>query len=176
MPEASRASRARAVAMRAAYAALALLLPGCEGLFTGERATVEPLAESADGSFAPVRLQLDPSMNPLAFNLRGSTVATPIEAGRYNSYRATLLLDGAPVATGQFNVNNRGSDESPQGESFAVTMLIASVPQAGEYELRIQAAQPKEITIESPQLEVRRKVELPPGASGASGATQPRSP
>ncbi|MCC7079711.1 MAG: hypothetical protein IT530_03485 [Burkholderiales bacterium] len=43
-------------------------------------------------------------------------------------------------------------------------MLVVSVPQRGSYELHILVAKPKEITIESPKLEVRRNVELPPGA------------
>jgi hypothetical protein len=38
-------------------------------------------------------------------------------------------------------------------------MLIVSVPRAGDYALSIQVAKPKEITIESPRLEVRRNVE-----------------
>ena len=139
--------------------AAVLVLAGCEGLFTGSRDSVHPLTQDADGSFAAVRLTLDPQMNPIAFNLKGSTVASLPESGRWNSYRATLLLNGAPIATGNFNVNNRGDKDTAEGGGFAATMLIVSVPQAGEYELSVQVAKPKEITIESAQLEVRRNVE-----------------
>ena len=146
--------------LRYACALLAVfVLAGCEGLFTGSRESVQPLAQAEDGSFAAVRLTLDPQMNPMAFNLKGSTVASLPESGRWNSYRASLLLDGAPIATGSFNVNNRGDKDTAEGGSFATTMMIVSVPQAGEYELSIQVAKPKEITIESPQLEIRRNVE-----------------
>lgn len=140
------------------------LLAGCEGLFTGEAETVHVLTQAEDGSFAPVRVALDPEMNPVAFNLQGSTVASPAESGRWNSYRASLLLDGAPIATGSFNVNNAGIDQMPQGGAFAKTMLIVSVPRAGEYELSIVVAKPREITIESPRLEVRRNIQLPDDA------------
>ncbi|MPZ42710.1 MAG: hypothetical protein GEV05_04745 [Betaproteobacteria bacterium] len=148
---------------RLACAALVLLLAGCEGLFTGARESVHTLMQGDDGSFAPVRLDLDPDMNPIAFNLRGTTVAAYAEMDRWNSYRATLSLDGAPIATGSFNINNPGTNQMPQGGDFAHTMLIVSVPQAGNYELSVLVAKPKEITIESPRLEVRRNVELPPG-------------
>jgi hypothetical protein len=149
-----------------ACAALLFMLGGCEGLFTGERESKHTLTQNEDGSFAPVRLDLDPSMNPIAFNLRGSTVAAHAEMDRWNSYRATLSLDGAPVATGSFNINNPGTNQMPQGGAFAHTMLIVSVPQTGSYELSIMVAKPKEITIESPTLEVRRNVELPPSTKG----------
>ena len=158
------ASRNRgSIGARLACAALALLLGGCEGLFTGSRESVHTLTQGGDGSFAPVRLDLNPDMNPIAFNLRGSTVALDAEMDRWNSYRATLSLDGAPIATGSFNINNPGTNQVPQGGDFAHTMLVVKVPQAGNYELSIMVAKPKEITIETPKLEVRRNVELPPG-------------
>lgn len=138
------------------------VLTACEGLFTGTRATTQPLVEQEDGSFAPVKLQLTPEMNPIAFNLRGSTLASHTEGQRWNSYRATLSLNGAPIAAGSVNINNTGSSESPEGNAFAHTMLVASVPQAGEYELTIALARPKEITIETPELEVRRNVQPGP--------------
>jgi hypothetical protein len=147
---------------RLACCALIFLLGGCEGLFTGSRESVHDLAQGDDGSFAPVKLDLNPDMNPVAFNLRGSTLASHTEMDRWNSYRATLSLNGAPIATGSFNINNPGTNQMPQGGDFAHTMLIVSVPQAGNYELSIMVAKPKEITIESPKLEVRRNVELPP--------------
>jgi hypothetical protein len=141
--------------------AAALAAAGCEGLFTGTRESAHALSQSADGSFAPVRLELNPEMNPIAFNLRGATVAAQAESGRWNSYRATLALHGAPIATVSFNVNNRGTSAHEEGGDFATTMLIVSVPQAGEYELSIVVARPKEITIESARLEVRRNTKPP---------------
>ena len=154
--------------MRTRHRRLAALLltatlaaAGCEGLFTGTRDSVHALSESADGSFAPVRLELNPDMNPIALNLRGTTIASQAESGRWNSYRATLALNGAPIATGSFNVNNRGTSVHEEGGDFATTMLIVSVPQTGEYELSIIVAKPKEITIESPRLEVRRNTKPP---------------
>ena len=110
--------------------AAAVFLAACEGLFTGARESIHPLTQQQDGGFAPVRITLDPEMNPIAFNLKGATLDSPSEAGRWNAYRATLLSDGAAVATGQFNVNNTGTDQMPQGGAFATTMLIASVPRA----------------------------------------------
>jgi hypothetical protein len=152
-------ARQRAVA---AAAAAILVLSGCEGLFTGERESVQALTERTDGSFQPVHLELAPAMNPIAFNLKGSTVAHFAESGRWNAYRATLSLDGTPVASGRFNVNNPGTRETEEGGEFATTMLFASVPRDARYELAIEPLQPKEITIESPRLEVRRNTELPP--------------
>jgi hypothetical protein len=150
----------------AALGALVLLsVAGCEGLFTGERESVHSLSVREDGSFAPVRLQLAPAMNPIAFNLKGSTIAHYAESGRWNAYRVTLSLDGAPVAIGRFNVNNRGTREIEEGGEFATTMLFASVPREGEYELAIELTEPKAITVESPRLEVRRNTEPPPGTA-----------
>lgn len=158
--------------VRAAAAALGavalLLLAGCEGLFTGERESVHPLSMRADGSFEPVRLQLSPAMNPLAFNLKGATIAHYAESGRWNAYRATLSLGGAPVAAGRFNINNPGTREIEQGGEFATTMLFASVPREAEYELAIELAGPKAITIESPRLEVRRNTEPPPSTGAGA--------
>jgi hypothetical protein len=146
-----------------AVAAAALLaLTGCEGLFTGERVTVQAQTERADGGFEPVQLTLAPAMNPIAFNLKGATVANYAESGRWNTYQAILKLDGAQVASGRFDVNNRGTREIEEGGDFATTMLFASVPREGQYELAIEPLRAKEITIESPRLEVRRNTELPP--------------
>ncbi len=144
-------------------AGIALLyLAGCEGLFTGTRETSQPLVQMEDGSFVSVKLQLAPDMNPIAFNLLANTAAITLEGQHWNSYRATLSLNGAPIATRSFNINNTGTGYSPQGGAFAQTMLIATVPQAGEYELTIALAKPKEITIEDPRLEIRRNVQTQP--------------
>jgi len=137
---------------------LFILLAGCEGLFTGAREISQPLTPAEDGGFAPVRLKLEPGMNPLAFNLHGSTVANVLESQRWNSYRATLTLDSAPVASASFDVNNTGGDNNAHGGPFSLTMLTASVPGPGDYELTIAPTKAREITIESARLEVRRNV------------------
>lgn len=149
--------------VRYAGIAAVLLLAACEGLFTGDKASKQPLTQAEDGGFATVKLALDPDMNPIALNLHGETVANPQESERWNSYRATLSLAGVPIASGNFDINNTGSQQNaPQGGPFRHTMLIVNVPQRAEYELAIMLAKPKEITIEAPQLEVRRNVQPVP--------------
>ncbi len=143
----------------ACIAATVLLLSACEGLFTGDKVISRPLTQAEDGSFAPVMLQLTPDMNPIAFNFHGETVPNIAESTRWNSYRATLTHNGSPVASGSFDVNNPGAREQEHGGPFAQTMFNASVPQAGDYELTIVPTKPKEITIQSPRLEVRRNVQ-----------------
>jgi hypothetical protein len=140
-----------------------VLLAGCEGLFTGERDSKQPLAQADDGSFTAVKLTLNPDMNPIALNLHGETIAHPDESERWNSYRAALTLNGATVAGGTFTINNPGTrPDQPHGGPFRQTMLFASVPQAGEYELTIMLTQPKAITIQSPVLEIRRNTQPQP--------------
>ncbi|MCC6531706.1 MAG: hypothetical protein IT531_04090 [Burkholderiales bacterium] len=145
-----------------AAAALLLGVTGCEGLFTGARELTQPLHQTEDGSFAPVTLTLAPEMNPIAFNLHGSIVANPLQSGRWNAYRAELSRDGMTLASGHFTVNNAGQRGPEPATVFAQTILYASVAQAGEYRLTITSTQPKEVTIESPRIEVRRNTQPPP--------------
>ena len=154
-----------------AVAAALILLSACEGLFTGSRELDQPLRQAEDGSFAPVTMQLTPQMNPMAFNLRGETIPNIAESTRWNTYRATLTHNGATVASGEFSVNNPGAREQEHGGPFARTMFYVSVAQAGEYQLAIAPTKPKEITIESPRIEVRRNVQPP--ATNAGGAGPP---
>ena len=149
------------VAGRTIALAALLALTACEGLFTGSREISQPLTQSEDGSFAPVKVRLTPEMNPIAFNLHGETVPNIMESTRWNSYRATLTLDGTSIASGAFNINNPGAREQEHGGPFAQTMFYASVPQAGDYELTIVPTKPKEITIEAPRVELRRNVQPP---------------
>ena len=152
---------------KAACAVVALLLLGaCEGLFTGSKEIDQPLTQSEDGSFAPVKVQLTPEMNPLAFNFHGETVPNIAESTRWNSYRATLSLDGSAVASGSFDINNPGAREQEHGGPFAQTMFYVTVPRAAEYELTIVPTKPKEITIENPRVKVRRNVQPPASADG----------
>ena len=139
-----------------------LIAAGCEGLFSGARDSRQPLVQAADGSFAPVKLQLSPDMNPIALNIHGSTITSSAESGLYNTYRATLSFNGKNVAAETFNINHPGSRSSDQGGAFRKTMLFVTVTQNGEHELSIVPAKPKEITIEAPMLEVRRNTQPPP--------------
>lgn len=140
-----------------------LSLVGCEGLFTGSRDSKQPLTQSDDGTFAAVKLTLNPDMNPIALNLHGETLAHPDESERWNSYRASLTLNGSTVAGGTFVINNPGTrPDQPNGGPFRQTMLFAAVPQAGEYELTITLTEPKAITIQSPMLEIRRNTQPQP--------------
>ena len=139
-----------------------LIVAGCEGLFTGARDSKQSLAQAADGSFAPVKLQLAPDMNPIALNIHGSTITSSAESGLHNTYRATLSLDGQTVAAGTFHINHPGSRSSDQGSAFRKTMLFVTVTQAGAHELNIVPVRPKDITIEAPMLEVRRNTQPPP--------------
>ena len=146
------------------------MLGACEGLFTGSREIIQPLNQAEDGGFTPVKVQLDPAMNPMAFNLRGETVPNIMESTRWNSYRATLTFAGATVTSADFNINNPGGHEQEHGGPFAKTLFYVSVQQAGEYEIAIVPTKPKEITIQSPRLEVRKNVQPP-----ADAGTAPRS-
>ena len=146
---------------RLLLAALMLLLSACEGLFTGTGEIRQPLTEAEDGGFAPVTLALTPEMNPIAVNFHGETVPSPLESGRWNDYRATLTLAGATIASGAVSINNAGTKRHDQGGAFAQTMFYVSVPQAGDYELTIMPTKPKEITIQTPRVEVRKNVQPP---------------
>ena len=139
-----------------------LIVAGCEGLFTGTRDSKHPLAQAADGGFAPVKLRLSPDMNPIALNIHGSTITSSAENGLFNTYSATLSLNGQTVAAGTFHINHPGSRSSDQGSVFRKTILFATVAQSGEHELSIVPSKPKEITIEAPMLEVRRNTQPPP--------------
>jgi len=146
----------------ALLAAATLFVAGCEGLYTGSEVARMPLEQTADGAFAPVKLQLSPDMNPIALNMHGETVANAIEGGHWNTYAATLARNGSAVASARFNVNNTGSVESAHGGAFQQTMLVVSVPEAGEYELVIALAKPREITVNGALVAVRKNTQPPP--------------
>jgi hypothetical protein len=138
-----------------------LFLAACEGLFTGTQEQSHPLTQAEDGSFDAITMQLTPEMNPIAFNFHGETIADANDSGRWNTYQATLSLDGATVASASFSINNTGTRDHTQGNAFAQTLFFANVPQAGEYRLAIVPARPKEITIEQPRVEIRRNTQPP---------------
>lgn len=143
-------------------AAACTLLPACEGLFTGEQASSQPLSQNEDGSFAPVTLTLSPEMNPVAVNFKGMTVADQAENSRWNTYEARLVRGDTVIATKRVTINNTGAGTNAQGGPFAHTLFFVTVPEAGEYRLTLELAGPREITIEEPSLEVRRNTQPPP--------------
>lgn len=149
-------------ARHAAVAAALLSLVACEGVVTGQQASVQPLSQNDDGSFAPVRLNLAPDMNPVAINFKGMTIAHPNDSARWNAYVANLTRDGAPVASSSFNINNPGTRDNDHGGPFAQTLFFVTIPDAGEYELTIGVSKPKEITIQEPSVEVRRNTRPAP--------------
>jgi len=137
---------------------LAGLLGGCDALFTGEKVARFPLKAEPAGGFATVTLTLGPDMNPVALNLQAEYAANASEAGKWNAYRATLSRAGAPVASGDFRVNNTSDPLSPSAQVFSRTMLVVDVRDVGDYELKIDAAAPVAVTIDKPQLELRRNI------------------
>ena len=119
-------------------------------------------AQNEDGSFAPVKLQLDPAMNPVAVNFKGTTIAHPNESARWNAYVANLTRNGSAIASASFTINNPGTRDNDHGGPFVQTLFFVTVPEAGEYELNLGVTRPKEITIQEPRLEVRRNTQPPP--------------
>jgi len=148
-------------------AALAGSLVGCEGTTTGrEVAKVELQPAAERGAYQPVKFSLATDMNPIAINFRGDFTQEQTEFGRWNSYRAVLLYNGATVATTDFNLNHpqkqlQGGD-APPPTSLVHTLFIADLQTSGEYELVISMLQPAEITIKNAQIDVRAKVQRPP--------------
>lgn len=135
-----------------------ILTAGCDGLFTGENVARFPLSEAAGGGYAPLRLTLGPEMNPIALNLHAEYAASDAEAGKWNSYRATLTRGGAAVATGSFNVNNTSAPNSQSGQVVSRTMLVVEVTEVGDYEIVIAPTAPVAVTLQKAQLELRRNV------------------
>lgn len=143
-------------------AATCVLLVACEGLVTGNQASTHALTQNTDGSFAPVTLELTPEMNPVAVNFKGMTVANQEENSRWNTYTARLARGDSVIATKSVTINNTGAGNNPQGGPFAHTLFFVTVPEAGEYQLTLELARPREITIEEPRIEIRRNTQPPP--------------
>jgi hypothetical protein len=147
---------------RTAVGAALLAFAACEGMVTGQQVFQQPLTQNEDGSFAPVRFNLTPEMNPVAVNFKGMTIAHPDESAHWNSYVANLAHRGAVVASSSFDINNPGTRDNDHGGPFAQTLFFVTVPEAGEYELSIRVSRPQEITIQQPSVEVRRNTQPPP--------------
>ena len=83
-----------------------LAMTGCDEIVTGEKAQSVAVSENDAGGYGPILLALTPDMAPVAINFRAEHGDDPAELGKWNSYRATLSLDGQQVAAGQFNINH----------------------------------------------------------------------
>ena len=141
-------------------AGLLALLAACDGLFTGTQVTRFPLQPSSEGGYAPVTLSLGPEMNPVALNFAAEFTVNQAEAGKWNSYVATLSYKGKPIASNAFNVNNANSPDAPTGApSVAHTMMVVEVAETGDYELRISASAPAAVTLAKPNVELRRNIQ-----------------
>lgn len=151
-----------ALARRALLAAALLPLAACEGVLTGQQVSTQALSQNEDGSFAPVRVDLTPEMNPVAINFKGVTIAHPNESARWNSYAAALTRGSAIIASSSFDINNPGTRDNDHGGPFVRTLFFVTVPEAGTYELSITLTKPKEITIQDASIEVRRNTQPPP--------------
>lgn len=148
-------------------AGLLALIAGCEGVITGTEVVRVPLQAGADGSYAPVKFSLGPEMNPVAINLRADYSQNPQEFGKWNSYRATLTLDGKLFASRNFNLNHPVSSSNPDASasppsSAIQTLWIVDLQSQGDYELSITPLKPAVVTLNNPQIDVRRNVQRPP--------------
>lgn len=136
-----------------------LAMTGCDQVVTGERAQSIDVSENDTGGYGPILLALTQDMAPVAINFRAEHGDDPAEIGKWNSYRATLSMDGQEVATGQFNVNHTGSIDSPQGSPYLVQNMLTVHPgEAGDYTLSITPTKPVEVTLTGTRVEVRRNV------------------
>ena len=130
---------------------------GCDGLFTGENVARFPLQAQA-GGYAPLTVTLGPEMNPIALNLHAEYGANSAEAGKWNSYNATLSKAGSTIASGKFTINNASDPQSPSAQVVSRTMFIVDVAEVGDFELKIDATAPLAVTLDKPQLELRRNI------------------
>ena len=149
----------------AAVLAASVMLTGCEGAFTGSEVARVALQAGADGGYAPVKFNLTPEMNPVAFNFRADFSQNPAEFGKWNSYRAALSKDGAVIVSRSININHpvsRPDDSPPPPTQTIHTLFIVDLPGAGEYELTITPVKPAALTLGNPQADVRRNVQRPP--------------
>lgn len=139
--------------------AAVLAMTGCDEIVTGERAQSVDVSENDAGGYGPIFLALTPDMAPVAINFRAEHGDDPAEIGKWNSYRATLSMNGQEIAAGQFNINHTGSIDSPQGSHYLVQNMLTVHPgEAGDYTLSITPTKPVEVTLTGTRVEVRRNV------------------
>ncbi|WP_324779719.1 hypothetical protein [Thiobacillus sedimenti] len=137
----------------------AFSIAGCDGLTTGEHAQTVPVTENSDGGYGPVTLSLTPEMAPVAINFRAQQADDPAEVGKWNTYHAVLSKDGAPVASGTFNMNNTGTQDRPEGAPYILRNMLTAWPrEAGDYGLVITPTKPVEVRLKDTQVVVRRNV------------------
>jgi hypothetical protein len=150
--------------MRRAALALAVLLAGCDAFLGGEAAARIPLQPAAEGGCAPLRILLQPQMNPVVFDFHAAFAwGNRQEAGQWNEYRATLSAGGRVIQAQQFTANSLEPDKSAGGDSPAPnvlrrTMLRLDVPGEDEYELAIVPLGPEAVTLREPQVVLRINV------------------
>ncbi len=146
---------------------LAGFLHGCEGVVSGTEIARVPLQTAEGGpagGYAPVKFALSPEMNPVAFNFRTDFTMNASEAGKWNTYRATVSKDGAMVAARNFNVNHPWShpDSSPPAPNAAIhTLFYVDVQGVGDYELTIAPVSPVLVTLKDARVDARRNVQRP---------------
>ena len=99
-------------------------------------------------------------MNPIALNLHAKYGASAAEAGKWNTYLATLGKSGSAIAEKSFHVNNTSTADNPTSQSISRTMMVIEVTEVADYELVIDAAGPTNVTLEDAQLELRKKVRV----------------
>ncbi|MEQ1515718.1 MAG: hypothetical protein ABL931_04420 [Usitatibacteraceae bacterium] len=136
------------------------VLGGCDGVATGEKAYSESVTEAANGGYGPIKLALSPQMSPVAVNLRAEHGINPSDAGKWNTYMATLTLNGREVAASKFNINYAGTADGQPGAPYILqNMLTAKVAEAGDYELSVVPIRPNAIKLTNVRVEMRRNVE-----------------
>jgi len=149
---------------------LATVLAGCEGAVTGKeiaRVPLQPAEDGPAGAYAPVKFTLHPEMSPVAFNFRADFTQNATEAGKWNSYRATLTNNGSVITSRTFNVNHPASspDNAPPAPASLVhTLFYVDVKSGGEYVLTLVPVSPPAVTLANPQADARRNVQRPPSS------------
>ena len=141
---------------------LTLLLVACDAFVTGEQVVNFDLKPQADGGYAPVTVTLGPEMNPVALNFRAELPGSGGTPGAWNEYSAVLTLNGAPVQTRAFNVNDTSTRDNTPGQPFIARNLVTiSVKDAGDYVLTITATKKPVVELQKPQLELRKNIATP---------------
>ncbi|HTE14280.1 MAG TPA: hypothetical protein VK642_04320 [Burkholderiales bacterium] len=162
----------RGVAVAGLLAGLMGWLVGCEGTTSGrEVANIELQPAAERGAYAPVKFNLTTDMNPVAVNFRGDFTQEPGEFGKWNSYKASLTLNGSMVATRNFNVNHPQSNaqgDAPPPAGMMHTLFITDLQSSGEYELTITPLKSAAITIKNARADVRANVQRPPHSAARS--------
>ncbi len=139
---------------------LAAIFVGCDGVATGEKVYSEAISESANGGYGPVKLSLTPQMSPVAVNLRAEQAINAADAGKWNTYLATLSFNGHEVAASKFNINYSGTADGQVGTPYALqNMLTAKIVEAGVYELTVVPVKPNQIKLTNVRIEMRRNVQ-----------------